>query len=317
MTKSEIITKILPAVVLAPSAHNTQPWQFALGEDWLDVVVDESRHLAVSDPTRRQLYVSLGCVITNAVVAAASGGYLTRIDYSPGPVAAQLHFTSGTPNQHLAALYPAISTRRTNRNMYDGQPLTSDEHSWLKATYDSGVHLVEDKGAIEQIAKCSEAATLATLGRADFKGELSHWVRNSWTKQPDGMPGYAMGIPAVLSLLAPVMVKIAPIHKEEGPKVYQQTVSASVVAVITTPGDTIADWLRAGQLLEQVWLEAVSAGLAAAPLASAIESSEETRRGVQEVLKTDGYPQAIIRLGHSDKHNLRASPRRSVGDCLR
>lgn len=316
MTTDEIIQRILPAAVLAPSAHNTQPWKFRVGDDWVEVLIDEPRHLSVSDPTRRELYISLGCVITNIVVAAAKAGLLTQIEYSVGEAAARLRFAPGTVLNHWAELYPAIAARRTNRTMYDAKPLAPEEKAALHAQQDAGVHLVEERAAISELAKFTEQGTVATLSRADFKEELSHWVRNSWTRQPDGMPGYAMGMPAPVSLLAARMVKIMPIHKQEGPKARQEIVSSSAVAVVTTAGDTPADWMRAGQLLEQLWLEATQAGLAAAPLASAIEANLNTREGIKKALNTNHYPQAIIRLGRSNKKGLRATPRRSVGDCL-
>lgn len=44
----------------APSAHNTQPWTVTAEGDTLRLGWDEERHLAVGDPTRRDLLLSLG-----------------------------------------------------------------------------------------------------------------------------------------------------------------------------------------------------------------------------------------------------------------
>ncbi|MEX2054805.1 MAG: hypothetical protein WD972_01360, partial [Candidatus Andersenbacteria bacterium] len=75
--------QILPSMVMAPSAHNTQPWQFRIAENSIDVFVDWKRHLTVSDPTQRELYLSLGCTIFNGIVAAAHSGLATTISYLP------------------------------------------------------------------------------------------------------------------------------------------------------------------------------------------------------------------------------------------
>lgn len=317
----DIVRDVLPPVILAPSAHNTQPWSFRVSNNSLAIFVDWRRHLEVSDPIRRELYISLGCAIFNAKVAAAHNGFNTRLAYSPSgedktQPAAKLDLTSGNADVHLASLFPAIAKRRTDRTIYDGRPFTEDERESLHTARNPNVILLENRQAISKLAEISAGATYSTLARPDFKRELSRWVRNSFTRRPDGMPGYAMGMPAAASLLAPVMVRIAPIHKQEAPRVQKQTESSSAVAIITAPGDTPENWLEAGQALEQIWLEATMANLAAAPLAAAIEAGEDFRRRVQETVGTNQLPQAILRLGRSAGHDLKATPRRSVADCL-
>ena len=210
------------------------------------------------------------------------------------------------------ALFAAIEQRRTDRSIYDGQPLSAAERAAITGAHKE-VLLVEDREQINVIAELTEQGTADTLSRRDFKEELSHWVRNNWTKQADGMPGYAMGIPAPLSLVSGFMVRFAPIHKQEAPKTKEQMRSASAVAIITTEHDTPADWVRAGQLLEVLWLNATTAHLAAAPLVAAVEAGESIRTALQQILATNLKPQSILRLGHT---YLKASPRRSVEDCL-
>ena len=319
-----ILTKqIIPSMVLAPSAHNTQPWKFQVSGNHIDVMVDWGRHLHISDPTHRQLYVSIGCVIENALVAGYFWDYAPSVEYFPegrhttSPVARIIFTKNKVGEKGIAAnLFSAIEARRTNRLDYNTEPLTATEKNALYTRNNEEVVLVEDRDGIEAIAKASEIATLKTLSRTDFKNELSHWVRSSWTKENDGMPGYAMGIPAPLSLISHFMVRFAPIHKQEGPKTYKQMKQTSAIAVIATKGDGPEDWMRAGQLLERVWLEATIEGIAAAPVVAAIEAGEETRAQITEVVGEGLYPQSIIRLGHAKDVNLRATPRRNIEDCL-
>ena len=303
-------------MTLAPSAHNTQPWRFTVRDGAIDVLVAEERHLAVSDPTRRQLYVSLGCAIENGVIAAAASGTEAVVRMFPkGDVAARLMLKPGSATDS-AGLAAAIKRRRTDRRLYDAKPLTADETAALAGVSDDNVVVVTDRAAIEQLAEQTKVGTTQTLSRRDFKEELSGWVRNSWTRQPDGMPGYAMGMPALLSLVAAPMVKLMPIHKQEGPKAYTEMASSSAVVVIASRSDTREDWLLAGCSLERVWLAATAAGLAAAPLASAIEAGETTRESVRSVIGGQRWPQALLRVGHSSGPAPRATPRRRVADCL-
>ncbi len=320
-----VVQRWVPSAILAPSAHNTQPWQFRVNKNTLEFFVDRSRHLAVSDPTHRQLYIGLGCAITNAVVAARYFGFEPQLQYLPAgesaklPVA-RLTIFSNQPalaGDKIHSLFSAIEQRHTDRTLYDAQPLTDAERELLPASAAPDVIFIEDRAVISGLAQLTAQATEATLSRQDFKAELSHWVRHNWTRQPDGMPGYAMGMPAAISLLAPLMVRFAPIHKQEGPKTQQQIESASAVAVLTSPADTPRDWLASGQRLEQLWLEATAAGLAAAPLVAAVEAGESIRRQLQEIVHTSSLPQSIIRIGHILAGRLRATPRRTLEDCLR
>ncbi|MGH7928307.1 MAG: Acg family FMN-binding oxidoreductase [Candidatus Binatia bacterium] len=315
--------QVVFSMMLAPSAHNTQPWQFTMDRNTIDIFVDWERHLDVSDPEKRQLYVSLGCAIENGVIAGQHFGCNVSVTYFPqgessAAPAARLTLTGdGERDQHMSDLYAALPDRRTNRQEYDGKPLTETERSALRSRQDAGVFFVENRKTIITFAQASEEGTSRTLSRKDFKEELSHWVRNNWTKQDDGMPGYAMGMPAPISLIAHLMVKIAPIHKQEAPKVKRQIESASAVAIIVTDEDNPQAWIKAGQTMERLWLEATVAHLAAAPLAAAIEAGKEERQAIREALSTDKYPQALLRIGHASSNNLQSTPRRTLEDVVK
>lgn len=318
-----LIGHLIPSAILAASAHNTQPWKFKVGDNYVDIFVDWNRHLSVSDPSLRELYISLGCATANILVAARYWNYQPALSYFPdgeakNKPAARITLTpaGSASGNGTADLFAAVGNRRTDRTIYDKQQLTREEKEAMPTASHQSVILVEGKNAIQKIAALTEQATLRTLSRQDFKEELSHWVRNNWTTQHDGMPGYAMGIPAPLSLLSPVMVRLAPIHKQEGPKTREQMNSASAVAVMVSATDTSADWIKAGQNLEQVWLEATNAGLAAAPLVAAIEAGNDTRQELRRIINTELYPQSILRIGHAGHQLLRSSPRRTVAECL-
>jgi hypothetical protein len=45
------------------------------------------------------------------------------------------------------------------------------------------------------------------------------------------------------------------------------------LVVLFTPGDTVADWLRAGQALQRLWLTATLRGLAVTPMTQLTEIS--------------------------------------------
>ena len=322
-TVNTLIGHIIPSAILAASAHNTQPWKFKVTNSTVDVFVDWDRHLTVSDPSLRELYISIGCAITNILVAAKYWDYEPKLSYFPegegkkSPVARIVcNKPNHSSNGNNAALFTAIVNRRTDRNVYDKQPLTNNEKQALPIIDNEDITLLEDNDKIDKIAKLTEEATIRTLSRKDFKEELSHWVRNNWTSQHDGMPGYAMGIPAPLSLVGSIMVRLAPIHKQEGPKTREQMNSSSAVIIIGSKTDSQINWVKSGQAMEQVWLEATAAGLSVAPLIASVEAGEDTRSSLKQILGTNLLPQSVLRLGHTDHKPLRSSPRRTLEECM-
>lgn len=331
-TEKELISaetlkrQVIPSAILAPSAHNTQPWKFRTSTNTLEIFVDWDRHLKVSDPDLRQLYVSIGCAITNTTIAAKYWGNEAKATYFPQGEAKEkpvvkITFTPSEVSQHdnpqISELFAAIENRHTNRADFDNKPLTNNEQNQLNAGTDHQItQIISDQKKINSIAKLSEEGTFSTLSRKDFKEELSHWVRNSWTHQHDGMPGYAMGIPAPLSLVAPIMVRVAPIHIQEAPKTKQQIATSSILAVFSTKEDTPTNWLHAGEQLQRVWLNATAIGLAAMPVVAAVEAGDKFRKQLKKAAGTELHPQSMLRIGHSPKNNLRATPRRTLEECL-
>jgi len=73
---------LLRYAVLAPSSHNTQPWQFRITPEGIEVLPDLSRRLPIADPLDRELWLSVGSTIANLRVAAAHFGFATTILYN-------------------------------------------------------------------------------------------------------------------------------------------------------------------------------------------------------------------------------------------
>jgi hypothetical protein len=77
-----VFRKAVERASLAPSVHNTQPWQFVVRPDVLELHADDDRQLRGLDATGRQMVVSCGCALFNARVALA-GDRILQIDRLP------------------------------------------------------------------------------------------------------------------------------------------------------------------------------------------------------------------------------------------
>lgn len=334
---------LLRYAVLAPSAHNTQPWTFRVEGNHLVVFPEFSRALSVSDPTHRELYLSLGCALANLRIATEHFGFRAAEEEFPGggdlpavalpagrsfsegrakagqPVA-RLSFVSGrTEPPGNDALFAAIPKRHSNRAPYEPRPVPVDVLQRLRGQANDPevrLDLVMQPAHIRTVAELTARATRDTLGRADFRSELSRWVRNNFTKRPDGMPGFSVGVPDPPSLLAPIMVRLPPMAKAEAKKAQARIAGSPLVAVFSAKEDAPRGWVKTGVALERVWLAAVAHGLRATPYAGPFEAGA-LHEQVEHLLGISGFrAQTLLRVGYGpdDPH---PSPRRSVENVLR
>jgi hypothetical protein len=84
------------------------------------------------------------------------------------------------------------------------------------------------------------------------------------------------------------------------------------VAVLSTRYDGQSEWLRAGQALERVLLEATAHGVSTSLLNQVLEH-EDLRRELGDPLAPGTSPQAVIRFGYGPP--VPPTPRRTLADA--
>ena len=93
--------------------------------------------------------------------------------------------------------------------------------------------------------------------------------------------------------------------------------SDGLVAICSAADDQLA-WLKAGEALSALWLQATRDGLSVVPLSQVIEV-DETREALHEdVFDGMARPQVLVRVGwlESTRTSLRRTPRRPVAEVL-
>src|SRR5689334_17174548 len=105
---------------LAPSIHNTQPWQFRIRDNGIDVYADWRRRLDVIDPTGRQLIISVGAAIMNLRLAFHQRGWASVVKVTAGPVESRHVAAVDCPgpaqeDRMLDELATSVPRRHTNR----------------------------------------------------------------------------------------------------------------------------------------------------------------------------------------------------------
>ena len=307
--------------VLAPSSHNTQPWIFEVEQDAILVRPDLSRALNASDPTYRQLYLSLGAACANLKIAARYFG-LRAIDEmvpgsSPRTPSRRLRFaTAGVPSVSDTELFQAIARRSSQRGPHTPRPVPIElREALLDDAQRAGLemHLVEDRSQLAQMGVLMYAVDRIILSDAGFTGELSEWIRPNSTDASDGMPGSGFSMPDLESKLFPMLVRsgrMASFAAEADRQLFAE--QTTCVGVIAADSDDPSSWLAAGELFQMVALRATSLGLGANVLAGMIET-RDFHHDLQLLVGAHGRPQLLFRLGYPERVTPRA-PRRQAAE---
>jgi hypothetical protein len=290
--------------------HNTQPWRFVLGPDWLEIHADLDRRLAVLDPTERQLTISCGCALFNARVSLAASGYptevqripdptrptlLARITVAPGVVSPQEEVQRGA----LAALDAVVEIRRTNRRQFADDPVPEDLVDLLVAAAHAeaaDLHPITHSDDRVATAVLSQRADRQQNADPAYRAELRAWTSDD--------PGREDGVPALA-----VPHGVAGGHDEipirdfdtQGAGALPTETHSSMnqcLLLLGTSADNTAAWLRAGEALERVLLEIARHGFAVSPLTQVIEVPA-TRAALRTELRLAMHPHVLLRLGRA------------------
>ncbi len=309
------IAFLLQYAVLAPSTHNSQPWQFKIRGSACDIMIHDERPIVHADPLGRDLYVSFGCLIENLAIAARTFGVLGTISYvDRPPLVATVEFDFSAPKED-PSLLPLLATipRRVNaRGLFEKDPI--DAESWrafeqLPIADGLHRHFLNTPPDMTAIAELTKQGLLMAYRDKKFRREMAEWFNNGLSKKPTGIPSYSLRMPLPLSFVFPSLVRNFNIGKRLGFLNYISINSAPAAMVITAPENSRRHWLETGRFAERFVLEANRRGYKTSFFTAAIEMGD-LYKDIQRLLRVSEIPQFIIVFGklHFDqKPNLRHS----------
>lgn len=282
----------------APSVHNSQPWYWRYSSGQLDLFADRSRLLPSTDPTGRQLDVSCGAALHHLQVALASLRWRTSIRLFPESAlprfVASVHLHHDAhPQSRDFDLLAAIRHRRTDRRPF--APLPQDEDEILAALHGAaaahGVTVtVLPPEARATLTVAAESSSAARRYDSAYQAELHWWAGHS--RPAEGIPPDALAT-AGESTSVSVGRAFPPAHRSEASAA---AADAAVVLMLGTATDTAPDWVRCGQALSAVVLEATSRRVATCPLTHLTED-QRSRDLIAGLAPDAGFPQVLVRIG--------------------
>jgi hypothetical protein len=272
--------RIVEYATAAPSVHNTQPWAWRIDGEVIELYADTDLRLLSEDPVGRNLVISCGAALHHLQVAAGSLGWSTAVDRVAG--------TSGS------ALLARIRLSPSGR-------------------------------AVDQ-------APLSTLGerRTDRRrftswpvpdARLQHLVgaANQW-----GCHAVAVlddGVRVRMELLVETARASAAASGHRGllPNSQPDLESTDGIIVLGGTGDDASAWLRTGEGLSALWLEATEGNLSVLPLCQPVAVEHTRLRLRREILGGLLMPHIVVRIGWQaiGRSEEPPSARRPVDDVLR
>ncbi|PBC40081.1 hypothetical protein CJ179_33900 [Rhodococcus sp. ACS1] len=296
----------------APSVHNSQPWQWTYADGQLDLYTERGRLLASADPSGRQLVISCGAALNHLQTAMTGLRWSADIQRTPdGPHSAHLatiRFRHGArPQSHEFDLLAAIRHRYSDRRPFGPVSVKTPMPATLPDMVRSrGVHLtVLGQDARPALAKATEMTAAARKYDSAYQAELHWWAGHSLRQ--GGIP-----VDSLATAQNRDRVDIGRRFPAGRDNDSAAEIDRSTVLVLSTDTDGRDAWLRAGEALSSVLLEATVGGLATCPLTHMTEL-HQSREMIRELLPARGFPQTLIRIGTTEKKvPPRQTPRRPL-----
>ncbi len=285
----------------APSVHNTQPWRFRVSQYAIELYADPRRKLRV-DPIGREMLISCGAALFGLRLAVRSLGYLPVVELLPDPARLRLlaRVRLGAAVTMTAAerqMLEAVPHRHTHRGPFAPGRLPAGLLAGLQhdaLAEGATLALVDRAIAYQQLADIVGAAKRRQVLDPVARAEMRLWSRGPASTARDGVPAQAFPAwagrqPGRLPQRDFDLGRGLGLRTPDGPP-------AAATAVLLTPGDSRADWLRAGQALHRLLAHAASSWVFASLHTQPLEATV-IRDLIRARLALPGAPQMLLQLG--------------------
>ncbi|MFI6264028.1 Acg family FMN-binding oxidoreductase [Micromonospora sp. NPDC051006] len=283
----------------APSVHNTQPWQWRVLPDALELRMARSRQLAAADPEARLLVLSCGIALHHARTALAAEGWIAMVERLPDPAEPELlarlsGFSRTDLDPDAMRLVQCMRIRHTDRRPVSEEPVADSaiEEITHAVTAEGSRFQILDSDQVMELAAAASHADIVEAEDPETREELAYWTSRAGTGT--GLP------PEVLPEQAPqTTVPARDFGRSGSLPVGPGHDRAAAYALLFGDEDEPESWLRAGEGLSASWLTATRLGVSMVPLSGVVEV-DSTRQILRELLAGIGFPYLVLRLGIAD-----------------
>ena len=290
----DVLEKVIRAGIAAPSGDNVQPWKFAVSDDRIRVLNMPERDTSLYNFRQSASLIAHGCLLTNMRLAAAAGGYDTRIVLSDNPLTANVVADVRLSKANVGAdpLSRHIAARHSNRRPYLDETITAAQKATLERAVSSEPYVLltfVDGANKDAIARAVAVNERVVLENRDLHSFLFRHI--TWSAEEDEKtPGFfidtlELQTPdraafrlfrnwALLSLANKVGLARAIAAKNAS--LYA---TAPCICVFSSASADARAYIAVGMALERFWLAATALGISVQPLAGIVLLAERLRSG--------------------------------------
>jgi nitroreductase len=306
----------------APSLHNSQPWRFRARGNVIELHADRGRNLRITDPGGREMLISCGAALYGLRLGLRKLGYRPVVEMLPDPaepgLLARVQPGDRAPiTVHERDLLMAVPHRHTHRGPFAPGRVPPGLLAGLGRDANAegaALVLIGQPDRLRILSELAVAASHEQQANPAVGAELRRWTRPPGSPARDGVPAWAWAAPAVEREDEGPRPDRLPQRDFGGPGLLPSSGPApSATAVLTTPGDTPADALRAGQALHRVLLHAATRWVFASLHTQPLELPP-VRAKIRVSLALDGVPQMLMQFGRAN--TAAATARRPAGEFI-
>ena len=309
----------------APSVHNTQPWQFRVHKDGLDLFADRGRRLRAIDPDSREMLVSCGAALFGLRLGLRHLGYRAAVELLPDPghpsLLARVRLgRPAPPTPEERKMLAAVPHRHTHRGSFSPEPVPAGLLPRLQhdALAEGATLVLVDQRSQGRLRDLVETAARWQRRNPVIRDELREWTGAGGSDTRDGVPASAYLARTGSQADGPAgwagLLTRRDFDQGRGEgQLETGGLPPSVTAILITAGDRPADWLRAGQALNRVLVRAASVWVFAALNSQPMESPP-LRTLVRSRLGLPGAPQMLLQFGRA--HTAAPTARRPVAELI-
>jgi hypothetical protein len=296
---------LIATAARAPSVHNSQPWRFRVSQGAVELWCDPRRR-TWSDPNGREMLISCGAALFGLRLAVRSLGIQPVVDLLPEQarprLVARVRPGRAMPVNALEArMIAAVPHRHTHRGPFEPVPLPPGLLPRLQNDVlieRAELAFIPPGLRFERLVQLAMSASRRGDADARSRATVHRWTRAAGQPERDGIPATALTAgPAPRLRPGQLPQRDFDLGRHLG-LLPADGAPPVVTAVLLTRDDRRADWLRAGQALYRMLLDAatewVFASLHTQPLEDPV-----TRFLIPGQVGIPGHPQMVLQFGRA------------------